>query len=138
MEEGLHARDVLCRHNKDALDNIREVSLRGVSHHQVLKMSSDSLRGPSCPSVICKPWLSDSGVGRLEFPDKGEDNQAIYNHGQGIYLGHTLLYVKEVTRNVISPDHECVPVAVPIQCKPRTTGPLVAHLPHHGCVVLLI
>ena len=69
---------------------------------------------------------------------RGEDTQAIYNYGQGIYLGHTLLYVKEVTRNVISPDHECVPVAVPVQRKPRTTGPLVTHLPHHGCVVLLI
>ena len=60
------------RHDQDALVRLREVALWGPLHHQVFKMSAESIEGASCPSVISIPWLGDSGEGRLEVLDKGE------------------------------------------------------------------
>ena len=82
--------------------------------------------------------MSDYCVVCLEVPDKGEDPQAICDHGQGISLVHPLLDVKEVTHATAHPDQQCVPVVSAVKCKPQTTGTLMAHLPQCVCVIILI
>ena len=42
-------------------------------------------------------------------------------------MGHPFIALKEVTRPVSCPDHQCGPVAVSVEYKPRATGPIVAH-----------
>ena len=68
-------------------------------------MLSDDREGAYLPSVIIIPWLRDSVVGCSEVPYKGEDTQVIYDHGQGISLGKSLLAVEEVTHPFVRPDH---------------------------------
>ena len=46
--------------------------------------------------------------------------------------------MKEVTRPIACPDHQCGPVTVAVKYKLYTTFPLMVHRPHHGCAVLLI
>ena len=101
-------------------------------------MPADTSKSSACPCVISIPWLSNAGLGRLEVPDKGEDPQAIGDHDQEVPLCHPLLSVKEVTRPISCPDQQGGPVAVSVECKPRTIGPLVAHRPQHGGAVLII
>ena len=76
--------------------------------------------------------------GHYTFSDEGEDTQTIRHHRQWISLGHPLLPVEEALLPVARPDHQCGPVAVAVEYKPRTTRPLVAHRPHHVCAVLII
>ena len=90
-------------------------------------MSSNACKENARSIVISIPWLSNAGVGFLEVPDKEEDTQAVWNNGQGIPLGHPLISVREVNRPIDRLDHQSVPVAVEVTCKPRTTGPLVEH-----------
>ena len=103
------------RHNKYVLGHHQGVAPRGPSYHQIIKMSSDSHKSASCPSIISIPGLIDSGVSRSEVPNKGEYPQAICDYGQGFFLGHPLLSVKEVNRPVTRPDHHCGPVEVEIE-----------------------
>ena len=51
---------------------------------------------------------------------------------------HSLITEEEVTRSISRPDHQCGSVELAVEYKPRTNGPLMPHLPHHGCAVLLI
>ena len=110
----------------------------GSSRHQVVLVLVDSIKSVSCPSVISISWLINSGVNRPEVLDKGADTQAIYDHDQGISLGHPLLVVEEVTRRIAFPDHQGRPVAIVVKYKLHITVPLMAHHPQHDCVVLLV
>ena len=46
------------------------------------------------PCVITIPWLSYARVCVLEVLDDREDPYAICNHGQGVSLGHSPLYMQ--------------------------------------------
>ena len=61
-----------------ALGWIQETYLQGTLNHQVIQMYLYACGHAACPSVISIPWLSNTGVGRTDIPDKGEDPQAIY------------------------------------------------------------
>ena len=74
-KEGLQFQDVPKIHYQDAIGRLWEVAPRGPLYHQVFKIPSDARKGAYRPSVISIPGLSDSGVGRLEVPDKEEDTQ---------------------------------------------------------------
>ena len=60
------------------------------------------------------------------------------HHLQWISLGHFLLIEEEMTHPISFPDHQCGPVAVSVECEPRTTGSFMPYLPQHGCVVILV
>ena len=77
-------------------------------------------------------------MGRLEVPDKGEDPQAIFDHGQGIPLGRPLLAVKEVTRPSAFSNHQCGPVEIEHKFKPLSTGSIVLHRPQHVSAILVV
>ena len=62
-KEGLSPRDIPGTHDQDALDQLREVTSRGPSHHQVLQIFPDPPEGPTRPSVIRIPRLGEAGVG---------------------------------------------------------------------------
>ena len=64
-EEVLGSQDVPRIHNQDALGQLREVSLQGPSHHQIIKIPTHVRN-----SDISVPGLSDSGVGHPEVLDK--------------------------------------------------------------------
>ena len=82
--------------------------------------------------------MGEAGVGLLKLSDGREDYQPIIHHCQWISWGHSLLTEEEVTRLISCPDHQHVPVALAVECELRTTGPLMPHLPQHGCAFLLI
>ena len=92
-------------------------------------MSADARESATHPRVIIIPWLINDGVVGPEVLDKGADTKSIYDHGQGIPLGHLLLDAKEVTHTISCYDHQGGPVAVVVKCTPHTTGPLVLHHP---------
>ena len=66
-------------------------------------------------------------MGRPEVPYKGKDPQSIFNHVQGISVGHPLLDVKEVTLPVALPDHQFGTVPVSVEFKLCTAGSLMTH-----------
>ena len=71
LEEGLCLRDVPGRHNQDALGWLWEVALWGPSHHQIIQVTPDPLKGAARPSVIHIPFLGDSGLGLPQLCMKG-------------------------------------------------------------------
>ena len=81
-------------------------------------MTTDSPEGAARPRVICIPGLGDDGVGLPQLSDEGEDSQPIRHHHQWISMGHSVLNVKEVTRPISLPSHQCGPVAVIVECEP--------------------
>ena len=137
-KEGLRPRYVPGRHNQDALVWLQEIAIQGPLHHQVIKVTTDSIKNSTRPSVRRIPGMCDTGVGLPQFLDEGEDTQPIRHHRQWISLGHPLFTVDEVTCTVAFPHHQYGPVAVSVEYKPRNTGPPVAHRPQIGCEVLLI
>ena len=126
-EEGLRPRDVPERNDQDSLCRLREVALRGPSHHKVIQVLPDPLKGAACPSVIRIPGLGDARVGFPQFADKREDSQPIFHHRQWGSLGHSLLAEKEVTLPIARPYHQRGLVAVAVECEPNNTGPLELH-----------
>ena len=60
-------------------------------------MTTDSLKGVTCPSVIRIPGLVGSGVVLPQLSDEGEDPQPTCHHIHWISLGDYLLNVEEVT-----------------------------------------
>ena len=103
------------RHDQDALGWIQEVAAQGNLHHQVVKITTDSLEDSARPSAIPIQGMGDVGVGLPQFSDEGEDNQPILHHCWCILMGHSLLTLEEVTSTISHPDHQCDPVAVAVQ-----------------------
>ena len=101
-------------------------------------MSPDPPECAACHSVIRITGLDDAGVSLLQFLDEGEDSQTILHHLQWISLGYSLLTEEEVTCPISRPDHQCGPMLVAVEWKPRTTEPLMPRRPQHGCAVLLV
>ena len=101
-------------------------------------MSPDPPECAARPSVIRITGLDDAGVSLLQFLDEGEDSQTILHHLQWISLGYSLLTKEEVNRPITLPGRQSSPLAVSVECKQRTTGPIKPHRPKHGYAALLV
>ena len=101
-------------------------------------MLPDPPGGAPRPIIIYIPGLGDAGVGLPQLSDEEEDSYPILHYIQWLYLGHSLLTEEEVNHPISRPDHQRGLVAVAVECEPRTTTPLMPHLPQHGFTVLLI
>ena len=74
----------------------------------------------------------------LQLSYEGAGPQPIRHHIKWVFLGHSLLIVEVVTRPISRSDHQYIPVALAVECKPYTTGLLMPHRPQNGFPVIVI